>query len=270
MSQKNKPSFSDNSLIRLKDSNWLAKQRVAGKVAANTISLLQNEVNNKTKKTLIELNELAENFILKHPGCLPTFKGYQGFPAGVCISVNKQLVHGIPTSYVLQEGDIVSFDLGVTFEGAIADTAITMIYGEAKFEKHKHLIKTTEEALMKAISTISVGKKLGCIGYAIYKHIKNNGYEVITNYGGHGIDTADDGVGIPHAQPFVSNKANFNEGITIQKGLVIAIEPMAIVGDNYTFVDKDNWTVYGRDISAHFEHSIYIHEDHAEIITARN
>jgi len=256
--------FSDNSLIRLKDNNWLEKQRVAGKIAAKALLLLEQLVKDKTSKTLLELNEIAENYIFESGGTC-TFKNYHGFPAGVCISVNKQLVHGIPTDYVLQEGDIVSFDLGVTIEGAIADTAITCIYGEPKLEKHVQLIKDTEEALMRGIKAVKVGDRLGVIGQAIYKYSHSKNYGVINNYGGHGLDWH-----TPHASPFVANKSTENEGIRIQPGLTIAIEPMLVLGSTATTTADDGWTVMTPDLSVHVEHSIFVHEDHVEIITDRS
>jgi methionyl aminopeptidase len=259
--------FAKNGFFRLKDEKWLEKQRVAGKIAALAILQLKNAVEEKTTKSLIELNNIIEEFIVNN-GCMPTFRGYRGFPAGVCISVNHQLVHGIPVDYKLQEGDIVSFDLGTTYEGAIADTAITCIYGNPKSEKHVQLIKDTHEALKKAISSIEVGKKIGVIGYTIHKYAKSKGYNVIETYGGHGIDMTDDGVGIPHSSPFIANKSDINEGIRVQPGLVIAIEPMLGVGSNKTRLDSDGWTVYTEEIFCHLEHTVFIHKDHVEVITA--
>ncbi len=256
-----------DSFVRLKNQDWLDKQRKAGKVVAETLALLEREVQNKTKLSLLELNNLAEDYIYSH-NCTPTFKNYKGFPTGVCISVNKQLVHGIPSDYRLQEGDVVSFDLGATYEGAIGDSALTCIYGQPQSERHVKLIKATEESLIKGIESIQIGKRIGCIGNAIFNFLKKD-YGVITQYGGHGIDMSEDGIGIPHAAPFIANKSNVDEGIHIQPGLVIAIEPMAVIGDTKTHVDKDGWTVWGAGISAHFEHSVYVHEDRVEIITDR-
>lgn len=257
-------SFSINSLIDLKNQDWLDKQRVAGKIVAAALSLLENRVKEKTTQNLQELNDEAEQLITK-AGASCTFKGYKGFPAGVCISVNKQLVHGIPSDYHLQDGDVVSFDLGATVDGAIADSALTCIYGQPKSDLHIQLIKATEESLMKGISAIAVGKRLGCIGNAISKCARNYGFNVITNYGGHGLTW-----NIPHAQPFVSNKGNVDEGIRIQPGLSIAIEPMLVIGSTETKILNDGWTVVTDNIGAHFEHSIYVHEDKIEIITDRN
>jgi methionyl aminopeptidase len=261
-------TFASNEFVTLKDQNWLDKQRVAGKIAAGALLLLEQQIKNNTDLSLIELNNLAEQYIQDHH-CSLTFKGYKGFPAGVCISVNKQLVHGIPTDYHLKDGDLISFDLGTTYQGAIADTAITCIYGMPKSERHRLLVQATEECLMAGIKAIEVGKKLGVIGNAISNVNKKYGFGLVTKYGGHGLCTTKDGVGIPHAPPFIANKASVNEGIRIQPGLVIAIEPMLIIGDTYTFVEKDGWTVCGMGISAHFEHSLYVHEDHVEIISQR-
>ena len=264
----NGASFASNGYFNLKNQDWLDKQRVAGKVVAGTLLLLENIVKLGTTLTMSDLNKLGEEYIQDH-NCSVTFKNYKGFPAGVCISVNKQLVHGIPSDYVLQDGDVVSFDLGATYQGAIADSAITCIYGTPKSEQHVRLLKATEEALMVGIAAIKVGNHLGCIGDAIYNFLKKD-YGVITQYGGHGIDTAKDGTGIPHAAPFVANKSDINEGPRIQPGLVIAIEPMAVIGNTKTYVDKDGWTVWGSGISAHVEHSIYVHKDHVEIVTKRD
>lgn len=252
-----------NGFFKLKGESWLEKQRVAGKVAAGALLLLEKLVREKAPLTLSEMNGIAEDYIWQNK-CIPTFKNYKGtFPAGVCMSVNKQLVHGIPTNYKLQEGDVVSFDLGTTFEGAIADTAITCVYGEAKAE-HLKIIKATEEALMKGIAAIGVGKKLGVIGHAIFRSAKGNGFNVVDDYGGHGLDW-----NIPHASPFVSNKSDPEEGFRIQPGLAIAIEPMLVPKDTSTEISEDGWTVLTKEIGAHFEHSVYVHEDHVEIITGR-
>jgi methionyl aminopeptidase len=253
--------FSDNSIIHLKDQDWLDKQRIAGKVVATTLKFLEAEVLKGTPYSMLMLNELAEDIIYSNK-CTPTFKNYKGFPAGVCISINKQLVHGIPTDYHLQDGDVVSFDLGATYEGAIADSALTCIFGEPKSPDHVKLISSTENCLMQGINAIAVGKRLGCIGHAINKAAK--GYGLVSNYGGHGLDWDK-----PHAAPFVANKAELDEGIRIAEGLSIAIEPMLTIGTPGTKVLDDGWTVVTADIGAHFEHSVFVHKDHVEIITDR-
>jgi len=254
-----------NQFVRLQNNDWLTKQRIAGKITADTLTLLKNLVLEKTSKSLIELDKVAEDYIISN-NCIPTFKGYHGFPNSVCISVNKTLVHGICTDYVLQDGDVVSFDLGATFEEGIADSALTCIFGEPKSQQHIDLVQTTKECLTKAIEVIEVGKHLGCIGNAIYKYAKSKGFSVVDKFGGHGINP-----GQVHAEPFVSNRADKNEGIRIQPGLTIAIEPLLVIGSsNKTTLADDGWTINAMNICAHEEHSLYIHEDHVEIISIRN
>ena len=258
-----KELFTENSLIRLKDKNWLEKQRVAGKANAGALLLLEQEVKNGTTKSLLELNQLAETFIYDNK-CAPTFKNYKSFPAGVCCSAGSKLVHGIPDNTKLESGMKISFDLGCTFEGAISDSALTVIYGESSLAQTK-ILNACEEALFKGMSAIAVGKRLGSIGSAISNCAKNYGCGNIVQYGGHGLCWD-----IPHAPPFVANKASVNDGIRIQKGLTVAIEPMLTSGSTKTWTDSDGWTVWCEaPIVSHFEHSIYVHDDHIEILTYR-
>ena len=260
----NSNTFSGNGLFKLKNQDWLERQRIAGRIAAQSLKQLEDYVKGKTFHSMAEHVAAIDRFIIREGGT-PTFKNYKGFPAAVCVSINKQLVHGIPDDTVLGHGDIVSFDLGVTYQGAIADTALTCIMGTPKLERHVEMVRATEEALMKGIAAIQVGKRLGCIGHAISRHAKNSGFGLITNYGGHGLDWS-----IPHAAPFVSNTGSPDEGIRIQPGLSIAIEPMLVMGSTHTQTLADGWTVVTPDVSAHFEHSIFVHEDHVEIITDRS
>lgn len=254
--------------ISLKNHDWLKRQRVAGRVTALALRHLRLRVEEGTTLTTAELSAEAEAIILEQ-GCTPTFKNYKGFPHAVCISVNEQLVHGIPNDYRLKDGDVVSFDLGATFEGSIADSAQTMIFGKPKNEKHIQLIQATKKALQLAIDQVAVGKRLGCIGNAIYNYGREQDLSVIVNYGGHGICNNPDGSGRPHAPPFVANRADPNEGIVIQAGLTIAIEPMFILGSsNKTKISDDGWTVISDNIGSHEENTIFVHEDRVEIITA--
>jgi len=272
-------NFSFGEVITLKDENFLSNQRIAGKVTAGAISLLQQQVKKQTNLSMIELSNLAEQYILDHH-CTPTFKHYKGhnykeFPAAVCISVKKMsqqsftLVHGIPTDYHLQDGDLVSFDLGATFKGAIGDSATTLIFGQAKSEIHTKLIETTQQCLTKAIQSIKIGNRLGCIGNAIYKHANNQGFNVITNYGGHGISMTKDGEGIPHSSPFVANRSMSSEGIRIVSGLTLAIEPLLCIGSPKTNTMNDGWSVETENINSHEEHTIFINSNGVEILTDR-
>jgi methionyl aminopeptidase len=261
--------FDSNAILILKDQFWLDRQRVAGKVVAEALSFLENLVKEKSTLTLLEMSKAAEELIIKN-NCSPTFKGYKGFPEAVCCSVNNQLVHGIPENYQLKEGDVVSFDLGATFEEVIADSALTCIYGEAKDPAHFKLIEDTKFSLESSINKIKIGNRLGIIGETIYKIGKKNNYGVVSSYGGHGICLDSHGHGMPHAFPFVSNKDEAGNGVRFQAGMTIAIEPLFVLGgDNFTYIGEDSWTVYSRNISCHFEHTIFIHEDKVEIITLR-
>jgi methionyl aminopeptidase len=258
-----KESFRTNGFFQLQDNDWLLKQRRAGKIAAQTLNHLEKLVKNRTNLSMSELDKLAEAMIVSAGG-IPTFKNYKGFPATVCISVNDQLVHGIPSSYVLKDGDIVTFDLGVTCDGAIADSAITCIFGTPKSDHHVKLVSATYEALDKGIAAIAVDKKLGVIGNAIYKSAKGNGFSVITKYGGHGLSW-----NAPHAPPFVNNRSEIDDGFRIQPGLVLAIEPMLVDGTTNTRTLSDGWTVVADGLCAHVEHSVFVHNDRVEVITDR-
>ncbi len=265
--QNNRQSaFNNESLIVLKDYHWLKRQKHAGRCVSNILNAFDQTIKEKPPNlSLLDIENMALVY-MKYYDCTPTFKNYKGFPGSVCLSVNKQLVHGIPNDYILCDGDIVSLDLGATYEGAIADSARTAIYGQPKSTEHVRLINACKEALNLAIKSIAIGKKLGVIGNAIYKHAQNTGFNVVTNYGGHGID-----YNTPHAEPFVANKANPNEGITIQAGLSIAIEPMFTIGSAETKINEyDKWTVTTPGINAHFEHSVTIMEDGNYIITGIN
>lgn len=264
-----KESYNQNGFFPLLSNDWLLNQRIAGKVAAKILITLEDLVKQKTKLSLIELDNIAEK-IIEENNCKPTFKGYRNFPASVCMSVNNQLVHGIPNEYKLQEGDLITFDVGVTYNESIADTAITCIYGNPKNNMHVKLINATNEALNKAIALLKVDKRIGDIGNCIYKSAKGNGFAVINEYGGHGISQDSNGKGILHNDPFIPNKSDTNYGIRIQPGLCLAIEPLLVNGySTRTFIDK-NKTVCCEDICAHAEHTVFIHKDSVEIITSRS
>jgi methionyl aminopeptidase len=259
-----------NTFVHLQDQQFLADQRIAGRVVSKTLKLLGGLVKEKTNLSLLELDAVAEDFIRKN-GCEPTFLNYKGFPNSVCISVNRQLVHGIPTNYKLVDGDVVSFDLGATYRGAIADAAITTVYGNNAKPEHVKGIEVAEQCLSAAIAAVAIGKRIGVIGNAIFKTARSNGFDVIQSYGGHGISRLNeqDIIGIPHAAPFISNKASPEDGIRIQEHMTIAIEPLLVpLGTSTeTHIGEDKWTVYTKDVSFHVEKTIYVHSDRVEIIT---
>lgn len=262
MRVEQKSFLGETSLIDLKDNLWFQRQQFAGKVVATCLKKCKEIIESSEGISLKELEAICEDIIIKEK-CTPTFKNYKGFPGAICTSVNKQMVHGIPTDYKIKKGDVVTVDLGATFEGAIADAAVTAICVAAKNWQHEKLLKSCQEALYKGIEAIKIGNRLGCIGNAIYHHVKSSGFKLVTNYGGHGI-----GYEKPHSQPFVANKASKDEGVVIQPGLTIAIEPMLICGlSGKTKVLSDGWTVMAQDISCHFEHSVYVGEDKVHVIT---
>jgi methionyl aminopeptidase len=258
--------FNNNQLYKLKNKEFLEKQRIAGKVVAKSLKILEDLVKERCNKSLIELNEIIEGFILENK-CELTFKGYRGFPSACCMSVNNKLVHGIPTDYKLVEGDIVKFDLGATYEGCIADAAITCIYGEPKSNLHIKMIEGCKECLKKGIEGIKIDNRIGSIGEIIYNTAKLYGLRVIQSYGGHGIDIDKDGKGVLHGSPFINNKDSRNNGMRIQEGLVICLEPMVTFGDEGTKVGEDGWSVYTKEVNAHFEHTVFIGKNGVEIIT---
>lgn len=252
--------FAQSGFCALQTNEFLDNQRIAGKIAANVLNTLKNLILNQTTLSAIELSNIAEKIILEY-NATPTFKGYNNFPAAICCSVNKTLVHGVPGDYKFQEGDVISFDVGVTYKESIADTATTCIYGKAK-DEHIKLINTTKECLKKAIESIAVNKRIGVIGNAIYKTAKASGFSIVDVYGGHGISRNE-----LHATPFVSNKSDSNEGFRIQPNLVLAIEPLLVIGNsNSTYKDRDG-SVICSNICAHEEHTVFIHNDKVEIIT---
>ena len=195
-------------------------------------------------------------------GAEASFKGYQGFPSHLCVSVNGEVVHGIPGERILEEGDIVSLDLGVSYRGFHADGAITVGIGEVS-RQAKELMAATEGSLQAGIAAARCGGHLGDISAAIQSHVESRGFSVIREYTGHGVGRA------LHEEPQVPNFSTGGKGILLQKGMTLAIEPMVSAGDWRTKLAANQWTVLTADgsLSAHFEHSIAITETGAEILT---
>jgi methionyl aminopeptidase len=196
-------------------------------------------------------------------GVRPSFLGYRGFPAAVCVSVNEEIVHGIPGRRVLEEGDIVSIDLGLIYKGYQADAAVTVGVGRVSPEAER-LIQTTEEALMAGIRAARAGARLGDVSWAIQSYAENRGYSVVREYVGHGIGRE------MHEEPPVPNYGRPGTGLVLRKGMVLAIEPMLVIGDWRTRVLDDGWTVVTADgtLAAHAEHTVAITNGEAEILTA--
>jgi methionyl aminopeptidase len=211
--------------------------------------------------TTKELDQVAEEYILLK-GARPAFKGYRGFPATLCISVNEEVVHGIPSQRRLKEGDIVSLDVGANFVGYFGDAAITLPVGEVD-PKAERLLEVTEKALYIGIEKAKVGNRLFDISYAIQSWVESHGFSVVRDFVGHGIGRD------LHEEPQIPNFGVPHQGPRLEKGMVFALEPMVNEGTSAVRVLSDGWTVVTIDgkRSAHFEHTIAITEDGAEILS---
>jgi len=250
--------LSKSEIIVLKDKDWLVRQKIAGRVVAKAhqeiFSMVQGTASGLTLSTL---NSVVDGLIRQN-NCTPTFLNYRGFPSSICASLNNELTHGIGTRDIqLKEGDVLKVDIGATFEGAIGDCAVTYIYGKSKSPEISRLLVSCQDALYDAIALVEPGRRIGELGRAIFERSKQDGFGAIVDFGGHGID-----YDTLHADPFVPNKSAANDGVTIQAGMSIAIEPMFVIGKNIkTKTLADKWTVITHDIGCHFEHSITLDED---------
>jgi len=211
--------------------------------------------------TTLDVDRAAEKMI-RDAGAIPTFKGYHGFPYSICASVNDQVVHGFPSDYRLQAGDIFSIDCGVTLEGFVGDTATTVPVGNVS-QEWMDLIRVTRESLELAIEQCWPGKRLGDIGWAVQQHAESHGYSVVREYVGHGIGRR------MHEDPQIPNFGRPGQGPKIKAGYVFAIEPMVNLGTHHTKVLADGWTVVTVDgrPSAHSEHTVAITDEGPEILT---
>jgi len=242
-----------------KSKRELDKMRAAGRLVGQVLAHLRTLV--EPGITTMDVDRAAEKMI-RDAGALPTFKGYNGFPYSICASVNEQIVHGFPSNYKLNEGDIFSIDVGVTLEGFVGDTATTVPVGKVSEDRLK-LIRVTEECLQRAIEQCRPGKHLGDIGWAVQEHAEANGYSVVRDYVGHGIGRR------MHEDPQIPNYGRPGLGPKIKSGYVFAVEPMVNLGTHHTKVLADGWTVITVDgqPSAHVEHTIAITDEGPEVLT---
>lgn len=246
-------------MIILKSKREIEIMREAGRIVAEA----HNQIKEKIRPgiTTLELDEIAEKTILKH-NAIPGFKGYGGFPNTICSSVNHEIIHGIPSSKVLKEGDIISVDIGSIYEGYYGDSAKTYSIGKISEEDEK-LIRVTRESFYEGIKYARLGYRLSDISNAIQKHLESNGLHVVKDYVGHGIGKN------MHEDPPIPNYGLPGKGPRLEKGMVLAIEPMANIGTSKTKVLSDEWTVVTVDgsNSAHYEHTIAITDDEPDILT---
>ncbi len=248
----------------IKNSSEIERIRRSGRILADALRRLKSEV--KPGLATIELDNLARK-IIKEEGARPAFLGYQPegaehpFPYALCVSINETIVHGRPSDTKLNEGDIVSLDLGVDWKGGITDAAITVPVGNIS-SKARELMSVTKKALDSAIRKAIAGNTLGDIGNAIESVIEASGAYVMDGLGGHGVGTE------VHEEPFVYNFGEPGEGMKLLEGMVIAIEPMASFGTNEIIqLSDDSFATRDGSISAHFEHTVLIREKRVEIIT---
>lgn len=237
----------------------MAVMREAGKIVATILEILSKQVKPGMKTKELDVIAARE---AKKRGAKPSFKGYRGFPANLCVSVNDEIVHGIPGKRKLREGDIVSLDFGVIYNGFQGDAAVTVGVGKIN-EKAKKLIETTEGALEAGISAAHSGARLGDISAAIQHYAESRGYSVVREYTGHGIGRE------MHEEPQIPNFGLPGSGPVLKKGMTLALEPMVNVGDWRTRVGADLWTVSTADgsLSAHFEHTIAVTDGEPEVLT---
>lgn len=246
-------------MIIYKSNSELEIMRESGRIVAETHQLMSQSV--KPGVTTAELDQLAEKFIHSR-GALPSFKGYNGFPGSICISVNEELVHGIPGSRVLQEGDIVSIDIGAYYNGYHGDSAWT--YGVGKIsEEASHLLEVTERALYAGLAEAKPNARLFTLSHAIQVCAETAGYSIVREYVGHGI-----GADL-HEEPQIPNYGMPGRGPRLKPGMVLAVEPMVNQGGRHVRTLDDGWTVVTADgkLCAHFEHTIAITDDGYEILT---
>lgn len=245
-------------MIILKSDAEIEVMAEAGKIAGSCLKMLGELV--RPGITTGELDEAAEAFI-REAGALPTFKGYQGFPASICTSVNEVVVHGIPGDAVLKDGDIISIDVGATYKGFVGDTAATFPVGQVS-PAAIHLMTVTRDALHLAIEMCQVGVRLGSLGWTVEHHARMHGFSVVKDYAGHGVGRN------MHEGPSVPNYGVKGTGIALRKGMVIAIEPMVCAGSSQVITQAD-MTVVTRDkqLSAHFEHTVAVTESGPRCLT---
>ncbi|HEX8100958.1 MAG TPA: type I methionyl aminopeptidase [Actinomycetota bacterium] len=249
-------------MIIFKSPEEIEKMRRAGHVVGVTIDRLLEEV--RPGMTTQDLDRIAEKSI-RAEGAVPSFKGYRGFPASICTSVNKQVVHGIPGQRRVEEHDVLSLDVGAIWEGYHGDSAVTIFVGEPPSDVAEKLVRVAEESLEAGISQLRPGGRLSDVGHAVQQVVEGAGFSCVREYAGHGVGRA------LHEDPQIPNYGPPGRGPVIRPGLVVAVEPMVNVGDWRTRVLADKWTVVTADgsLSAHFEHTIAVTEDGPEVLTAR-
>lgn len=250
-------------MIVCRSARELEKMRAAGRLVGEVLTALTAQV--VPGVTTGDLDALAEKLIVD-AGATPAFKGYHGYPATICASVNDEVIHGIPSGRrVLNEGDIISIDVGAQLNGYFGDSAITLPVGRIS-EAAATLLRVTEESLYKAIEQVRPGHRLSDVGHAVQAHVESFGFSVVREFVGHGIGEA------MHEEPQVPNYGEPGRGPRLSEGMVLAIEPMVNAGKPAVKVLPDGWTAVTKDrsLSAHFEHTVAVTAGEPWILTARD
>jgi methionyl aminopeptidase len=246
-------------MIPLKSEKDLEMLRKSGKILARVLKKLQEFI--KPGVSTAEINNLTERLILAE-NAVPAFKGFKGFPASICTSVNEEIVHGIPGERRLSEGDIISLDLGINYEGYFSDAAITLVVGRVSPQKKK-LVEVAKRALSEGIRQARPENHLSDISYRIQDYVEKNGFSVVRQFVGHGIGYS------LHEEPEIPNFGRPHQGPVLKSGMVFAIEPMVNMGTWESEILDNGWTAVTKDRlpSAHFEHTVAITENGPEILT---
>jgi len=236
--------------------------RISGRILGSILGELGRTT--KAGMTTLEINDKAEALMAEHK-VQSSFKGYHGFPAVICSAVNSEVVHGIPTNYVLKDGDIVTIDCGVIYKKFHSDSAITVLIGNVE-ESKKAFVYATQKALEKALTVLKPGARVGDIGFAVQQYIEKRGYSIVRDYVGHGIGRS------MHEDPQIPNFGQRGKGPLLTPGMAIAIEPITIMGERFTETLPDDWTVVSRDgtSACQIEHTIAITPTGYEVLTARD
>ena len=246
-------------MIIKKSPEEIDRIAAAGDILARCHALLKGKA--RAGVTTAELDEAAERFI-RSQGAEPAFKGYRGFPGSICTSPNSMVVHGIPGPYKLERGDILSIDVGVVYEGWVADAAVTLPIGSVT-PIAARLLKVTKDALFEAVEACRVGNRLGDVSHAVQNHVEAHGFSVIRSLVGHGIGRD------MHEDPQIPNFGKPDTGPELEEGMVLAVEPMVNAGAHPIRMASDNWSVYSQDgsLAAHFEHTVAITAEGPRILT---
>ncbi len=248
------------SLIVVKSAAEIDRMRRAGVLAAEALREVIGAI--RPGVTGVRLDAIAERYIRARGG-VPSFKGYRDFPASICVSVDDEVVHGIPDGRRLPKGSLVSVDLGAEVDGFHGDIAVTVPVGAVDPERRR-LVEVTRESLYRAVGAIRPGARLGDVGAAVQRYVEEAGFSVVRDFAGHGIGRA------LHEEPQVPNFGDPGSGVLLREGMTLAIEPMVNVGTSDVVMDDDGWTIRTRDgkPSAHFEHTVAVTREGALVLTA--